>query len=342
MKFFWKYIFPVLFGIAIYTSVRLVNDTTTGDKFWERSWQIIAIELITVIVVSFITDILLKYLVKKYASQKRVFSLKNIGREFGFILLVCLAMLNATIVPMAALTDDGLQLNDFVIINIVPTLYTMLYYAIARGNSYVKAYAEQQVQIEKIKNDQLETELKFLKAQYHPHFLFNALNTIYFQMDEDVPQAKKTVEKFSELLRYQLYNQQEKVPVSSELQYLRHYIELQRMRSSDKLQLQVDFDEHLNGESIYPMLFLPLVENAFKYVGGEYKMHITALKQNDCIAFTVVNDTPQEITYTKEKGIGLENLRRRLELLYPGKYIFTAEKNGRHFTAHLELKTGKA
>ncbi len=72
---------------------------------------------------------------------------------------------------------------------------------------------EQKLLVEKITNDQLETELKFLKAQYHPHFLFNALNTIYFQMDEDVGEAKKSVEKFSELLRYQLYDQRQTVPV---------------------------------------------------------------------------------------------------------------------------------
>lgn len=339
MKFFWKYIFPFLFGIAIYTSVRLVNDTTTNTKFWERRWQTNAIEIITVIAVSFIVDIVLRHLVKKYAEQKRDFSLKNIAREFGVILIVCLALLNATIVPMAALTDNGLQLADFVIINIVPTLYVLLYYAIARGNSYVKAYTEQQVQIEKIKNDTLETELKFLRAQYHPHFLFNALNTIYFQMDEDVPQAKKTVEKFSELLRYQLYNQQQKVLLSNELQYLRHYIELQELRSSDKLKLQVYFDEKLNGEEVYPMLLMPLVENAFKYAGGKYGLRITAARNTDGISFTVVNDLPPEIHSAREKGIGLENLRRRLELLYPGKYIFTAEKKEDQFTAHLELKT---
>ena len=97
----------------------------------------------------------------------------------------------------------------------------MLYFAIVRGNQYLKNYVGQKIQLEKIANDQLQTELKFLKAQYHPHFLFNALNTIYFQMDDNVAEAKKTVEKFSELLSYQLYDQQQTVPISQEIDYLK-------------------------------------------------------------------------------------------------------------------------
>ena len=85
-----------------------------------------------------------------------------------------------------------------------------------------------------------------MKAQYHPHFLFNALNTIYFQMDEDTEGAKHSIEKFSELLRYQLYDQQQQVPIMQEIEYLQSFIELQKIRSTDKLKLNVDFDKKLN------------------------------------------------------------------------------------------------
>jgi sensor histidine kinase YesM len=215
---FWKYIFPAIFGMLIYTSLRLVNDIISGTKFWNRHWSINAIEIATSLVVSYIFAAILNYFVKKFSqrnTEKPI--LKTILKEFGTVYLYCAIVINATIIPMAAVTDDGLQMYDVVNINLIPILYLLLYYAIARGNAYVKAFYDQQVKMEKIRNDHLQTELKFLKAQYHPHFLFNALNTIYFQMDEDVNSAKKSIEKFSELLRYQLYDQQQTVPVSTEV-----------------------------------------------------------------------------------------------------------------------------
>jgi LytS/YehU family sensor histidine kinase len=182
--------------------------------------------------------------------------------------------------------------------------------------------------------------LKFLKAQYHPHFLFNALNTIYFQMDEDVTAAKESIEKFSELLRYQLYDQQQTVPVSQEIRYLTNFIQLQQTRSSEKLKLEVVFDERLNGQQVYPLLFLPLVENAFKYVGGDYHIRIEAKVEGPVIRFEVGNGVPERILLKKEGGIGLENLRRRLELLYPGRHELIAEKKENNFDAVLRLKYG--
>ena len=239
---------------------------------------------------------------------------------------------------MAALTDDGLQLNDFVICNIIPALYVLLYFAIARGNNYLNAYVNQRLKLEKMTNDQLQTELKFLKAQYHPHFLFNALNTIYFQMDESVPAAKKSIEKFSELLRYQLYDQQQTVPVSQEIHYLENFIELQKIRSSEKLNLTVHFDEKLGGQHVYPLLFLPLVENAFKYVGGDYELSVLARQEGSSIVLKVRNSLPEVAIVTKAGGLGLENLRRRLALLYPHRHVLETQKTGNVFIAELKIE----
>jgi two-component system, LytTR family, sensor kinase len=143
---------------------------------------------------------------------------------------------------------------------------------------------------------------------------------------------------FSELLRYQLYDQQQTVPVSQEIAYLNNFIRLQQTRSTDKLQLIVDFDERLNGQQIYPLLFLPLVENAFKYVGGDFQLRILARVEGPVIRLAVVNGVPAEIPFRKEGGIGLENLRRRLELLYPGRHSLMAEKIGQHFESVLTIE----
>jgi LytS/YehU family sensor histidine kinase len=199
--------------------------------------------------------------------------------------------------------------------------------------------------LEKITNDKLQTELKFLKAQYHPHFLFNALNTIYFQMDENVADAKKSVEKFSELLRYQLYDQQQQVSMSQEMEYLKNFIELQKIRASEKLKLNVQLDDKLNGQQVYPLLFLPLVENAFKYVGGDYILSVKVGIHENEIDFSVENSIETspptlKLRRARPNGIGLENLKRRLDLLYPGRHVLKTEtKNDRFFaTMNLQLQ----
>jgi sensor histidine kinase YesM len=333
-----KYGFPALFGLAIYISIRLVNDTTAGERAWERPWQTNAIELAAVFVVSYAFQWLLLTLVAHFNRQRMQTGMRQLVREFALVLGACLALLNLVLIPLTTFTDDGMQLHDLVIGNLIPALYVLLYYAIVRGNHYIRAYAEQQVQLEKIRNEQLQTELQFLKAQYHPHFLFNALNTIYFQMDEDVDAAKQTVEAFSALLRYQLYDHHQPVPVQRELDYLQHFTQLQQKRASDRLRLQVEVHPGLGRQLMYPLLFLPLVENAFKYVGGAYRLDIRADLSGDAICLEVVNSVPPDLP-ERRGGIGLENLRRRLSLLYGTDHRLAISRNDTTFRAELRIKT---
>ncbi len=345
MKFFWKYLFPGLFGLLIYTFVRVINDTIAEDQFWRRDPLVIAIEIAFCIG----TGYLLQYIFQKLFSHfdkslhKKV-GYKTVATELFWVFVVTEIIVNILITPMAAFTDDGLSWGDVAVINVIPLLLCLIYYAVVRSNKLLDAYVSKQVQLEKLTNDHLQTELKFLKAQFHPHFLFNALNTVYFQMDENVEEAKKSIEKFSELLRYQLYDQQQTVAMSQELHYLENFIELQRVRSSDRLQLKVQFDTSLNGEQVYPLLFLPLVENAFKYVGGDYQIYIAARKTGSAVQFTVENSLPENYnpkvmdTADVANGIGLENLQRRLALLYPGKHGFRIEKRDSSFLAEMQLE----
>jgi two-component system, LytTR family, sensor kinase len=334
----------VLYALVLYTMIRLVTDLTDQFKFWERPWQQTAVEIGSVVLLIFGTVRLPPYFVRKFSRRNRRPSAKVVFLEFGEILLTAILIATtATLLVHLVAKEPLFHINDLVIANVLAALFMLLHYAIIRGNSFIRAFIEQKLLVEKVKNDQLLTELKFLKAQYHPHFLFNALNTIYFQMDEDVAAAKQSVEKFSELLRYQLYDQQQTVPVSQEIHYLQNFIRLQQTRTSERLQLDVDFDASLNGQQIYPLLFLPLVENAFKYVGGDYRMHVQARQTDRTIEFTVENSVPpvmpEGLAVKKDGGIGLENLRRRLELLYPGKHSLRTEKNGTIFIAALTIET---
>jgi hypothetical protein len=339
MKFFWKYLFPPIYGLIFYTILRLVSDLTIQEKFWERRLRQNVAEVAIVILCSYGMVRVPVYFNGRFSQGNRRQQGNAVFLEFGQVLLTAMVLATGASSIAHVLADDyPIGIDDLVIVNTLMSLFMLLHYAILRGNSFVQAYIEQKVLVEKIRNDQLLTELKFLKAQYHPHFLFNALNTIYFQMDENVSAAKLSVEKFSELLRYQLYDQQQTVPVSQEVHYLTNFIQLQQTRSSEKLKLTVHFDQHLDGQQVYPLLFLPLVENAFKYVGGDYHVSIYAGLQDSTIRLEVENGVPAEIPLKKEKGIGLENLKRRLELLYPDKHTLTAQKKENTFVAVLTIE----
>lgn len=339
MKFFWKYIFPVLYGLVMYTVIRLVSDLTNADKFWERRLSQNVIEVVGVIITSYFFIKLPRYFANRNKKRKRPTHAGSVFLEFAEILLVAIVLATSVSSVIHVLCHDyPIGIDDLVIVSVIVGLFLLLHYAIIRGNDFIQAFVEQKLLVEKIRNDQLDTELKFLKAQYHPHFLFNALNTIYFQMDENTAAAKRSVEKFSELLRYQLYDQQQTVPVSQEIHYLENFIQLQEVRSSEKLQLTVHFDPRLGDQQVYPLLFLPLVENAFKYVGGEYWIRIEACLEKGGLRFSVSNAIPDGVRSMKVGGIGLENLRRRLQLLYPDRHEFRVEKDGGMYRAELVLR----
>lgn len=338
MKRFLKYFFPALYGLLIYVVIRLFTDAESDRQFWTRSWTLNTAEIGFSVFLGYFSiwrhRRLFAWFDKRWAGS---FNQQRILKELGYVVLLNIVLLNTIVTPFAALTDDGAQLIDVICVNLVPMFFSLIYYGVVRSSQFLKAYIDGRLQLEKIANDQLQTELKFLKAQYHPHFLFNALNTIYFQMDENVDAAKATVEKFSELLRYQLYDQQQTVAVSQEIQYLRNFTGLQAIRTSDKLQLTEEYDASLNGEQVYPLLFLPLVENAFKYVGGDYRIVIALHKQQQEICLRVENSLAVDIPFEKRGGIGLENLIRRLQLLYPGKHVLNIEQHENTFVAELKL-----
>jgi two-component system, LytTR family, sensor kinase len=195
--------------------------------------------------------------------------------------------------------------------------------------------------IRKIEVEKLNTELDYLKAQINPHFLFNSINTIYFQIDKQNTVARETLSSFSEMLRYQLYECNGKeIPVEREVTYLRNYVDLQRHRKDENY--QITFLCHgLEGFTIAPLLLIPFVENAFKHVshfpnGNEIK--ITLSKKENIFRMNIFNTRDANQRNNNEAhGIGLKNVRRRLELLYKGHYTLDVRESPENFEVNLEL-----
>lgn len=194
-------------------------------------------------------------------------------------------------------------------------------------------------------NENLETEMKFLKSQINPHFLFNALNNIYSLSVTKSDKAPGMIMKLSEMLRYMLYeSNNKKVPLGKEISYMQNYIDFQVLKIEGRPNIMVDYDNVDQKLKVEPMLFIPFIENSFKHSNIEDLEHgLIAIKletDGDKINFKIRNSIPGR-KYTKDAsgGIGLQNIRKRLELLYPGKYELNIHQNEKTFSVQLTIDT---
>jgi two-component system LytT family sensor kinase len=202
-----------------------------------------------------------------------------------------------------------------------------------------------QKRLMEVAKEKAETELNFLKSQINPHFLFNSLNSVYFLIDKNNTEARRALHTFSDMLRYQLYEVKgEKIPIEKEIGYLQDYVGLQQLRN-EHCSVQLNIDMQMKSFFIEPLLLIPFVENSFKHLshfnsGKENQVQIDLSKQNGEMKFTVRNTTEGQATHevSESGGIGLANVKRRLELLYPQKHqLEVSEKEG-WFDVHLKIK----
>lgn len=191
-----------------------------------------------------------------------------------------------------------------------------------------------------LERQKISSELSFLKAQINPHFFFNTLNNIYALTLSNVELSRKALHKLSRMMRYVLYEtQKDTTLLSQEIAFLQDYIELMQLRLSDKVQVCFEPPKPVKEVSIAPMLLLPFVENAFKHgVSALHPSHIfiSIRQQGPELQIEVRNSifTKQPMVVEESHGIGLTNTRRRLDLLYPGRYTLQV----REFNAENEFR----
>jgi len=201
--------------------------------------------------------------------------------------------------------------------------------------------------VQELESRQLKAELESLKAQVNPHFLFNSLNNIYSHSLLESPQTPELILKLSGLLNYIIYEcQGEQVRLEKEMEFLGNYIALERVRIDESVQVDLKMDVSDTSMLIAPLLFVPLVENAFKHganISSENPFIDIRLKQeNDDLVFKCTNlrDNFEEEGQSVG-GIGLENVRKRLELIYPGQHHFKITDDGHQFSVDLRITLGR-
>jgi len=203
-------------------------------------------------------------------------------------------------------------------------------------------------QLHEVENEKISTELAFLRAQINPHFLFNVLNTIYFQIQKENNEARNSVEKLSEMLRYQLYEcTTDMIDIAKELAYIENYVAVQQLRMEAGTDLQLKLPRDIGSFKIAPLLILPLVENAFKHISNyknpsQNKLYITIYIEQDSMFVVDVVNTYNSSNGTEllqnSSGLGLKNLERRLALLYPGKHSISRKRSENTYETTLKIQ----
>jgi hypothetical protein len=201
-------------------------------------------------------------------------------------------------------------------------------------------YAEKQ-RLQELEHSMVQAELSFLKSQIHPHFLFNSLNTIYYLALSKDDKAPEVILSLSDFLRFvTTESNHSQIPMEKEIRMLEEYIHLQSLRTSEKFELQFQLKGDFREREIMPLTFVPFVENAFKYGISAHIdcfIHIGLAVENGVLLFTCDNSIVSRTnSLNRSEGIGLENIRKRLELAYPGRH--TLEITTDRTTFHVQLQ----
>jgi sensor histidine kinase YesM len=205
---------------------------------------------------------------------------------------------------------------------------------------FTQKWSEQKQQVKNIQIDQLQTELKYLRLQVNPHFLFNGLNTIYGFIDSENVQAREMMVQFSDLLRYNLYEADvDAIALGREIDHLRNYVALQRARSNDNVQIELEITTTDPSVKIAPLLFMPFVENAFKHASRDdrqvNRIRIELRQTAEGIRFECSNS--YRPLGPENSGIGLTNVIRRLDLLYKERYTLHIDKQENSYFVRLTI-----
>ena len=221
---------------------------------------------------------------------------------------------------------------------------SVLVVILALGLRVTDAYAEKEKERRELEKEKLASELGMLKSQINPHFFFNTLNNIYALTESDNHLAGIAVLKLSKMMRYVLYESElGNTTLEQEVGFMNHFIDLMRLRLSEKVAVRVDFRPHSGEISIAPMIFISFIENAFKH-GVSYRepsfVEISLVTTPHEIAFHCRNSNFSHKTdQTGEaSGIGLENIRKRLTLLYPDKHILKITETPQTYDVSLTIQ----
>ncbi len=279
-------------------------------------------------------------LIPRYANRGQLsrFALWTVAIFAGFTLLETLIDYNF----MVWVYSDSRE--GFAAMFITNGVVHLIFASVALGYGFTRNWLISEKKKQELEREKLTAELNFLKTQLNPHFLFNVLNMAYSSASrKGDDQTAGIIEKLSVLMRYMLYESNvDKIEVEREIEFIRNYINLQKMRFSKDLPVTVNFSiqGNYNGQRIAPLILISFIENAFKHgVKLEKKSEITLNMNfhNGEMEFYISNDVFGSLKHDKKNGIGLKNTQKRLSIIYPQRHKLSIESAPDKFTVKMLL-----
>lgn len=222
-------------------------------------------------------------------------------------------------------------------IYLIAGLYSMFY--------FIRAWYEQQRQVHALQQKKAEAELQLLKSQVHPHFIFNTLNNIYSYSIQKNDKTPDLIHRLSSFLSYNLYDSKSaSIELAKEMEYIRSYVELEKLRYGDRLDVSINVFNSVRGFRISPILLLPLVENCFKHgvtsALSKSWIKIDLSVHQEWLTVKIENSVSEKLVRNghSKNGLGIENVKKRLEIIYPEAHEFKCLDEGHSFMTILKIK----
>ncbi len=279
------------------------------------------------------------YLIPRFLNQKNFMT-------YVLLLLTMVAVLTPIKVMMLYLTYEEVEPREMLVMN-QQNIFLVLF-TIAGGTTIIKIISDwqrHQRDRKELETQRMQSEIKFLKSQINPHFLFNTLNSLYALTLKKSDKAPEIVIKLSEMMRYMLYESNERrVPLQKEVNYIQNYLALEALRQSGQADIRFNVEGQITDQTIAPLIFIPFLENSFKHglnhqISDGY-VHVNMKVLDNKLLLRILNSKPAQPPLPSEKtsgGIGLANVQRRLNLLYPNQYKLDIEDNDKEHIVELSL-----
>lgn len=340
-KLFAEFRIPIRYHFLFWTLYFIFNFfrfATINNDYW-YSLKSNLIEFPLNIVITYFT---IYFLIPRYILKKKYLQFFALFTASLLLFYLVRTGLNYILVTKNIWPEAQGNQEPFTMIHIVELIIGAIYViALVSAIKLTYDWVNEKSRNEKLEKIQLETELNFLKSQIQPHFFFNTLNNLYALVIKNSPNAPNVVLKLSEIMQYVLYEVKEpRISLMKSINYLYSYLELEKLRYGDRVKSEISIDGDIDDIEIPPLLFLPFIENCFKHGvthDEDIKVSIDFVVQDNFLYFTVENTFSKKNETGTKHGIGIENVKRRLELLYGNKYSLKTQSQLNTYKVSLKL-----
>ncbi len=331
-----RIVYHSVFWVALLIVLMIVEGVQQGFFFTFTN------ELINIFFFSLLVYFNLYYLVPNYLTQNKFMT-------YGLLLVLSAILITPLKMMVFYLKFSNFPKLQATLIKDINSqfLINFLFASVSTIVKIITDWARQMREKQELVTQTMQSELRFLKSQINPHFLFNTLNNLYALTLKKSDQAPDIVIKLSEMMRYMLYECNEKrVPLSKEVNYIQNYLELEKLRQSNRdIEITFEVNGTIKNQQIAPLMFIPFLENSFKH-GLSHQIshgfvHVRLDVDDNCVQFYIENSKPDTAPVRDNRpsgGIGLVNIHRRLNLLYPNQYELKIEDNPNAYAVNLFLE----